>query len=37
MYYDKQTGTKAKTVESKIEKETSNKAEGTKYATFYIV
>lgn len=34
MYYDKQTGTKAKTVEAKIKKKTHNEAEAKKYATF---
>lgn len=34
MYYKAQTGTKAPTVESKIEKASSNKQEGTEYASF---
>lgn len=34
MYYNAQTGTKAPTVESKMEKETYDKNEATKYASF---
>lgn len=34
MYYNKQTGAKVDTVESKIKKQTSNPEEATKYATF---